>query len=84
MPAAYYDFAWTGTEVKPDYGAQWWVSPRVPGAPEDLAMTLGRDNNDGFVIPSLDLVFVRFGAGSKYAKDFKEELVRKVLAAVDQ
>ena len=33
VPAAYYDFAWTGTKVKPDYGAQWWVSPRIPGAP---------------------------------------------------
>jgi CubicO group peptidase (beta-lactamase class C family) len=84
VPAAYYDFAWTGTEVKPDYGAQWWVTPRVPGAPDDLAMTLGRNNNDGFVIPSLDLVFVRLGDGEKYPKDFKEELVRKVLAAVEK
>jgi CubicO group peptidase (beta-lactamase class C family) len=84
VPSAYYDFAWTGTRVKPDYGAQWWVTPRVPGAPDDLAMTLGRDNNDGFVIPSLDLVFVRLGAGTKYPKEFKEELVRKVLASVEK
>ena len=84
VPADYYDFAWAGTKVKPEYGAQWWVSPRVPDAPSDLAMTLGRDNNDGFVIPSLDLVFVRLGDGSKYTKTFKEELVRKVLAAVEK
>jgi CubicO group peptidase (beta-lactamase class C family) len=83
VPASYYDFAWTGTKVKADYGAQWWVSPRVPGAPDDLAMTLGRGNNDGFVIPSLDLVFVRLGDGEKYPKEFKEDLVRKVLAAVE-
>src|SRR5262249_47552261 len=25
VPANYYDFAWQGTKVKPDYGAQWWV-----------------------------------------------------------
>jgi CubicO group peptidase (beta-lactamase class C family) len=84
VPAAYYDFAWAGTSVKADYGAQWWVSPRVPGAPADLAMTLGKDNNDGFVIPSLDLVFVRLGDGSSYPKGFKEELVRKVLASVER
>lgn len=84
VPAAYYDFAWAGTKVKPDYGAQWWVSPRVPGAPDDLAMTLGRDNNDGFVIPSLDLAFVRLGDGQKYPKGFKEDLVQKVLAAVEK
>jgi hypothetical protein len=84
VPAAYYDFAWSGTKVKPDYGGQWWVSPRIPGAPADLAMTLGRDNNDGFVLPSLDLVFVRLGDGSKYPKPFKEDLVQKVLAAIEK
>jgi len=84
VPSAYYDFAWAGTKVKPDYGAQWWVSPRIPGAPADLAMTLGKDNNDGFVIPSLDLVFVRLGDGSKFPKAFKEELVGKVLSSVEK
>ena len=67
-----------------DYGGQWWVSPRIPGAPDDLAMTLGRDHNDGFVVPSLDLIFVRLGDGEKYPKAFKEDLVRKVLAAVEK
>ena len=28
VPASYYDFAWTPTAVKPDYGGQWWRSPR--------------------------------------------------------
>jgi CubicO group peptidase (beta-lactamase class C family) len=84
VPASYYAFAWAGTKVKPDYGAQWWVSPRIPGAPGDLAMTLGRNHNDGFVVPSLDLVFVRLGDGSKYPDQFKEDLVRKVLAAVEK
>jgi CubicO group peptidase (beta-lactamase class C family) len=84
VPASYYDFAWSGTKVKRDYGAQWWVTPRIPGAPDDLVMTLGRDNNDGFVLPSLDLVFVRLGDGSKYPKTFKEDLAHKVLDAVER
>ena len=82
VPASYYDFAWKGTSVKPEYGGQWWTAPRIPGAPSDLVMTLGRDHNDGFVVPSLDLVFVRLGNGNKFPKDFEKGLVLKVLAAV--
>jgi CubicO group peptidase (beta-lactamase class C family) len=84
VPASYYDFAWKGTAIKPEYGGQWWTAPRIPGAPRDLVMTLGRDHNDGFIVPSLDLVFVRFGNGSKYPRDFERKLVLKVLAAVVQ
>jgi hypothetical protein len=36
-------------------------------------MTLGRDHNDGFVVPSLDLVFVRLGDGNKFCKDFERD-----------
>ena len=83
VPASYYDFAWKGTTVKPDYGGQWWTQAGYPGAPDDLVMTLGRDNNDGFVVPSLDLVFVRLGDGhTEFPKDFRKDLVHKVLAAV--
>jgi CubicO group peptidase (beta-lactamase class C family) len=82
VPAAYYEFAWKGTAVKDDYGGQWWTAPHVPGAPGDLVMTLGRDHNDGFVIPSLDLVFVRLGDGHEFSGNFQRELVLKVLAAV--
>jgi hypothetical protein len=81
VPSTYYDFAWKGTEIKPDYGAQWWVYPRHPDGPKDLVQTAGARNNHGYVIPSLDLVFVRVGDGSKYPKDFEKELVKKVLAA---
>ncbi len=84
VPESYYDFAWKGTKVKPDYGAQWWTAPHVPGAPKDLVMTLGKDHNDGFVIPSLDLIFVRLGNGTKFPKDFEKDLVHKVLAAVEK
>jgi CubicO group peptidase (beta-lactamase class C family) len=82
VPASYYDFAWKGTSVKPEYGGQWWTAPRISGAPSDLVMTLGRDHNDGFVVPSLDLVIVRLGDGNKFPKDFEKDLVLKVLAAV--
>lgn len=83
VPESYYDFAWRGTEAKPDYGAQWWVYPGPDrGVPHDLARTLGRNHNDGFVVPSLDLVFVRLGDGTQFPKDFEKDLVLKVLAAV--
>ena len=82
VPASYYDFAWKGTSVKADYGAQWWTQPHVVGAPDDLVMTLGRDHNDGFVVPSLDLVFVRLGDGHQFSGNFERDLVLKILAAV--
>jgi CubicO group peptidase (beta-lactamase class C family) len=82
VPAAHYDFAWTGTTIKPEYGAQWWVYPRHKDAPRDLVQTAGARNNHGYVVPSLDLVVVRVGDGQKYPKDFEQDLVRKVLAAV--
>jgi hypothetical protein len=47
-------------------------------------MTRGKDNNDGCVVPSLDLVFVRLGDGSQFPQDFKKALVLKVLAAVEK
>jgi CubicO group peptidase (beta-lactamase class C family) len=84
VPAKYYDFAWEGTKVKPDYGAQWWVYPRHKTAPKDLVQTAGAKNNHGYAVPSLDLVFVRVGDGGKYPKDFEQELVKKVLAAVEK
>jgi CubicO group peptidase (beta-lactamase class C family) len=84
VPEAYYDFAWSGSKVKADYGAQWWVYPHVEGAPKDMVMTLGRNHNDGFVVPSLDLVFVRLGNGAEFPKNFEHDLVHKVLAAVDR
>jgi CubicO group peptidase (beta-lactamase class C family) len=84
VPAAYYDFAWTPSSVKNDYGGQWWTFPDLPAGPSDLVMTRGKDNNDGCVVPSLDLIFVRLGDGSQFPKDFKKDLVLKVLAAVDK
>ncbi len=84
VPEAYYDQAWAGTKVKPDYGFQWWTAKGMPGTPEDLVMTKGKDNNHGFVIPSLDLVAVRLGDGNMFPKEFDKELILKVVAAVEK
>ncbi len=83
VPEAWYDFAWKGTARNAMYGAQWWVQPRVAGAPADLVMTLGKDHNDGGVVRSLDLVFVRLGDGTRFPQDFEKNLVLKILAAIE-
>jgi len=83
VPETYYDFAWKGTKVKSDYGGLWWVFPHHPDAPKDLVQTAGFRQNHGFVVPSPDLVFVRVGDGFNYAPAFEQELVKRVLAAVD-
>jgi CubicO group peptidase (beta-lactamase class C family) len=84
VPASYYDFAWQGTKIKPDYGAQWWVYPHHPQAPKDMVQTAGFRANNGYAVPSLDLVFVRVGLGFQYPKDFEGELIKRVLAAVEK
>jgi hypothetical protein len=68
--------------VKNNYGGQWWTMPELTGGPADLVITRGKDHNNGWVIPSLDLVFVRCGDGSQFPRDFEKDLVVKVLAAV--
>jgi CubicO group peptidase (beta-lactamase class C family) len=83
VPDSYYEFAWTGIAIKPDYGAQWWVYPRHKNAPHDLVQTAGARNNHGFEIPSLDLVFVRLGDSENYPVNFEDELIKRVLTAVE-
>ena len=83
VPDAYYDFAWAPSPVQRDYGAQWWIHPHHKDAPRDLVQTAGFRNNHGYVVPSLDLVFVRVGNGDEYPKDFESELVTRVVAAVE-
>ena len=65
----------------PPTAAQWWVYPRWKEARTDLVMTSGRNHNDGFVLPSKDLIFVRLGEGGTYPRDFEDQLVKRVLAA---
>jgi hypothetical protein len=82
VPDAYYDFAWASSKNKADYGGQWWVYPHHKDAPRDLVQTAGALNNHGYVVPSLDLVFVRLGNGKKFPERYEAELVKRVLAAV--
>ncbi len=84
VPATYYDFAWAPSKVKNDYGAQWWTFPSLENGPTDLVITRGKDFNNGWVVPSLDLVFVRLGDGQQFPKEFEKDLVKKVLAAVQK
>ncbi|MDB5387048.1 MAG: hypothetical protein JWM11_2694 [Planctomycetaceae bacterium] len=84
VPESYYNFAWAPSKVKNDYGAQWWTAPGLPNAPADLVITRGKDFNNGWVVPSLDLVFVRLGDGQKFPKDFDRDLAIKVLAAIQK
>jgi CubicO group peptidase (beta-lactamase class C family) len=84
VPAAYYDFAWKPSAVNNRYGGQWWTFPELTDGPADLVITRGKDHNNGWVIPSLDLVIVRLGDGSQFPRDFEKDLVLKVLAAVDK
>jgi CubicO group peptidase (beta-lactamase class C family) len=83
VPASYYDFAWKGQTIKPDYGAQWWVYPRHKEGPKDLVQTAGARNNHGYVVRSKDLIFVRLGDGAKFPKNYEGELVKRVTAAVE-
>jgi CubicO group peptidase (beta-lactamase class C family) len=84
VPSSYYDWAFQGTEANPAYGAQWWLAPRYKDVPVDLVQTYGHLYNDGYLIPSLDLVFVRLGRGEKFPPGFQSDLVHKVLASVEQ
>jgi CubicO group peptidase (beta-lactamase class C family) len=84
VPASYYDFIATGTKPNPQYGALWWVYPHHPEAPKDMIQTAGFLNNHGYVVPSLDLVFVRLGEGKNHPKNFEQDLVKRVIAAVEK
>lgn len=83
VPASYYDWAFQGSKANPAFGAQWWLAPRYKGVPADLVQTYGHLYNDGYLIPSLDLVFVRLGRGENFPAAFQSDLVKKVLAAVE-
>jgi hypothetical protein len=84
VPAGYYDWAWQGTKANPDYGAQWWLAGRHPGAPRDMIQTLGNRHNSGWLVPSLDLVVARIGDGPAFSLAWERELFKRVLAAVER
>jgi CubicO group peptidase (beta-lactamase class C family) len=82
VPDRYYDFAWAPSPAADDYGAQWWLFSKFPDMPRDMVRAAGFRNNHGYIIPSLDLVFIRVGNGDRYPRDFDRKLAIKVLAAV--
>jgi len=84
VPAEYYEWAFTGTKENPAYGAQWWLAPRYKDVPADFVQTYGHLYNDGYLIPSLDLVFVRLGRGEVFPPSFQSGLVKLVLSAVQK
>ncbi len=85
VPKDYYDAAWRGSKVHPDYGALWWVYPHHRNGPKDLVETIGMHGNNGYIIPSLDLVFVRLGEYDELPGEtdsLDAGLLKRVLAAI--
>jgi CubicO group peptidase (beta-lactamase class C family) len=77
----------------PSYGLLWWLNgkaksprggkiadgPLIPAAPPDLVAAQGALDRKVYVVPSLDLVVTRLG--DETAKDFNQELWRRLSAA---
>lgn len=80
VPADYYGWALAPT-LNPETGALWYLA-FVPGTPPDTFQTRGAKTNDGWVIPSLDLIVVRFCDGDRPPEGFNTELLRRVQAAI--
>lgn len=80
VPEEYYDFAWQPTAPEPEYGGMWWIY-RVP---ELVVWTRGARKNNGYVVPSKDLIFVRVGDATSdhFPEDFGRHLAIKVIATV--
>lgn len=53
-----------GSHANPRYGMGWWLAP--PGAPKDLVYASGSGGQAMYVVPSEQLVAVRFGNGGSY------------------
>jgi CubicO group peptidase (beta-lactamase class C family) len=60
------DFAecFRGSHANPRYGLGWWLAP--PGAPKDLVYASGSGGQAMYVVPSEQMVVVRFGGGGSY------------------
>jgi len=72
-------------ETPSPYGYTFWVMDEWEKVPKDCYASRGHNMNDSYVIPSLDLVIVRFG-NENPARDrrveFVETVVSKVIAAI--
>jgi CubicO group peptidase (beta-lactamase class C family) len=56
-----------GSQANPRYGLAFWLSP--PGTPPDLVYASGSAGQALYVVPSLDVVVVKFGNSASYKHD---------------
>jgi CubicO group peptidase (beta-lactamase class C family) len=78
LPAEAVDWVLEGSDASPEYGLGWWLNradaagaepPFYPDGLPDLALAAGFDNQRLYVIPSEDLVVVRFGVRDRSWSD---------------
>jgi CubicO group peptidase (beta-lactamase class C family) len=73
--AARYGECFVGSAANPRYGLGWWLAP--PKLPPDLVYASGSGGQALYVVPSLDLVAVRFGNGGSFNH---EAFLKRLLA----
>jgi CubicO group peptidase (beta-lactamase class C family) len=59
-----YAVCFQGSQANPRYGLGWWLAP--PVAPKDLIYASGSGGQAMYIVPSQELVVVRFAAGGSY------------------
>jgi CubicO group peptidase (beta-lactamase class C family) len=68
-----------------NYGYTFWVMDDLPDVPNDLYMSRGHNQNNSYIIPSMDLVVVRQGNDNRRevnGEAFQTALIQKVVAAI--
>ena len=76
VPQSALQACFEGSAVNPRYGLTFWLSP--PGAPEDLFYASGAAGQALYVVPSLDLVVVKFANAASYKH---EAFLKRLFAA---
>ncbi len=74
-----------GTTPNP-YGYTWWMIDTAPNIPKDCYASRGHNMNDSYIIPSQNLVIIRFGNENPprdQRKNFTETLITKIVSAIE-